>query len=900
MPVDQQQVVAEWAWIAKEPGSHADYGILAASTGPIDVGGFVGAYVAGVPSSSTPGNASVAPPWVTFGPHLDSAGRPLLSVSVQDPWRGQDQARRPIWPRRFFLCRYDELAVARSSYRTLWDAVAPLGLPRRDSQPVPVAIRPQPLSDVVATIDGIGFDQVAAIAAALLDGPVAVTGTAGLRLTDPSAAVDRLAVLDAVAALLPYGFRADLSVSTAVDNTVLHRMRLILAEYANDGQQAIALRGAPVTPRPGLAHDYLTMLLDKARWDGLTTVLTHLRDAAGACSFGRAETALEILDGLNRHRYKIQAAKRAAESLELSTTFFRDEPAQVEQMWCSSEMDEPTRRKLLRPFLEADEPHLPEILHKHWDAVAEEYTVLASHRLDHGDIGGAMRGLAVAGSQPDPSAADRLLRKLVHPPQARAQSWPLSVATRAELLRHRPVPAPGTFGMTGTALRRGPSTGWQGQLVSELLSAEITADPAGGRALAWASWLAGPAVEQDAPGWVSAVGYLLVNTDGDGVRDRVRSLVRQDARWAAIALELARRSGRLPDLLGIPGLADDLVGQAAAAGTRPGQEETRRVLTSAVRVAPGAHDLDPAAAAAVDAARVLLGDEPSGFPGDLTRAELSRYDEGLRRVLGLASVRAAQPPLATRFLGQLVRPGSPRQLPDGTVWLLRAWSEDERLAPVLAGFMAASGVTTVLARDRRFSHDFWRRLTAVQPALRPAEAVSLLRGAIEQAITDPAALRRYVDERYGVPGSKLALAMYRAGESGMPAAQIIEVMRATSVKDLTLTRTISHRELDDVLREYEFLLAWPAPDAQNAPAAAEDRQGSAEDMLHECRALICAGALGANYGAEFWRSLNRRLRDEEAARRRLRLRLRRLSRPFGRGWRHPSAPASAVAPAGKE
>ena len=298
--MDQRQVAAEWAWISKEPGSCEDYGVLAASAGPIDVGSFAGAYVAGLPSSSTPDSAPTAPPWVTFGSHLTGADRQVLSVSVQDPWQGQDQARRPIWPRRFFLLRYDGLAAARASYRTVWDAVAPTGLPHPDRQPIPVAVRPQPLGDVVAAINGIGFDHVAAIAAALLDGPVAVTGTAGLRLEDPSTALNRLAVLDAVAALLPYGFRADLSVSTAVDNTVAHRMRLILAEYANGLQQAASLRGTPVTPRSELARDYLTLLRDKARWDGLNTVVAYLWDATVACSFGRTETALEVLDGLNR------------------------------------------------------------------------------------------------------------------------------------------------------------------------------------------------------------------------------------------------------------------------------------------------------------------------------------------------------------------------------------------------------------------------------------------------------------------------------------------------------------------------------------------------------------------------------------------------------------------------
>ena len=652
-------------------------------------------------------------------------------------------------------------------------------------------------------------------------------------------------------------------------------------------------------PCSELSRDYLTMLLDKERWDGLNMVVGYLRDATGECSFGRAETALEILDGLNRHRHRIRAARDGAESLTLSRAIFRDEPSQVKQVWRSPEMDEQTRTKLLWPLLEADARDLAETLPRHWDVVADEYIALVNHRLDHGDIGGAMCGLAVADSQPDPQASDRLLQKLVSPPRTSGESWPPGIATRAELLRQRPVPAPDTFGLTRAALRSGPSTGWQGQLVRELLSREITADPTAAQALAWASWLSGAAVDGTATDWVAALGYALAKTDDSGGRDGVRSLIQQDAIWAAIALDLAKQSGRLPEVLGIPGLADDLVVLAAAAAKRPGWEAARRMLASAIRAALWEYDLDPAVIAAVDGARLLLGDRPSDFPARVTKRDLSRYDVGLRGVLGLPSVADAQPSLASRFLGELMQVSRSR-LSDGAVWLFQAWSEDERLAPVLAGLAAAPEVAAVLTRDRRLNHDFWGRLAAVQPALRPALAISLLRDAIEQAIVDPAALNRYADERFGVTGSKLALAMYRARQSGMPAAQIMEVMRDTSVDDATLISKISHRELDDVLREFEFLLACPARDAADAPTAAEECRTRAEGTLLEFRELICVGALGAGYGAEFWRSLNRRLRDEEAASRRLRLRLRRLFRPFRRRRVRPSPPRPALVPAREE
>ena len=62
-------------------------------------------------------------------------------------------AGRPIWPRRFFLCRYEDLRAVGASYRTIWEAVAPVQLPCPDGHPLAVAARPQSLSDLVAMID---------------------------------------------------------------------------------------------------------------------------------------------------------------------------------------------------------------------------------------------------------------------------------------------------------------------------------------------------------------------------------------------------------------------------------------------------------------------------------------------------------------------------------------------------------------------------------------------------------------------------------------------------------------------------------------------------------------------------------------------------------------------------
>lgn len=817
--MDQRKVSAEWAWISKEPGSHEDYAILAASTGPAGVQAFARTYVAGVPSSESADNAAAALPWVTFGSHETGADQRLLSVSVQDPWRARDQARRPIWPRRFFLCRYEDVASAGASYQSLWDAIAALELPRPDHGPVRFMVRPQSLSEVLATIDDLGFDQVAAVAAALLDGPVAVTGAIGPRLANAPMPANRLAVIDAVAALLPYGFRAGLSASTAVDNTVAHQIRLILADYASGGQQAAGLTGPPVEPRSDLGGSYLTMLLAKKRRDGLETVVNFLRDATSPCSFDHADEALEILDGLNQGRHRIMAAIEEAESLKLTLDFFEYDPAQVTQAWHSSELDGPIKEKLLRPLLDIDPSYRAEILGRHWGAIADEYGIIVGRRLDAGDLDSAIHAVAVASSQPDAQVADRLLRILVCAPEGSAQAWPRLAAIRAELLRQLPVPVSGTFRLTCDALRLGQLEGWQGQLVRELLSRELAADPATNRVAAWIAWLSWPGSKDSASGWAAGLGMAQGITDVGRQPGGIRYLVQADVSWATLTLTLAERSGRSGEILDIPGLADDLAELAAAATTQSIPSETRRDLASALRTPLWGH-LKPTARAAVDVARLLLGDELPVFPDEMTQLEFSRYEECLRRVLRLPALRDVRFPLSRRL----------------------------------------------------------------EPLLHRALAISMLKRAIEQVIAEPATLPSQVEKQFVVRVSKTALAIYRAWTSGMSAAQILRVMQNTAVNDVTLFEKVTCRAFDDLLIECEFLLNRAAPVAE--PGAA--------DLLSDFRELICAGVLGAGYGAQFRRFLEQRLRAEEAAAKQFRRRLRRLSTSSGR------KPVSVAARDGKE
>ena len=287
------RVTVEWAWISKEPGREIGYGVLAASVGDTDVGRYGGRYVVGTPNSSMDVSLPGAPPWLTFGPFLAAATGPLISVSVIDPRQNRDQAGRPIWPQRFFLMRYNEVAEARASYQGLWNAVRDVRLPALDRLPLLLEPRAQSVDDLVTTVERRGRDRMTSLAAMILEGPVALTESAQLSRDE------RLAVLDAIVALLPYGFRAAISASSAVDNNVRHSVDLVFAEYANiaNNQTLVPLSVAsPVpVPRTAAGRAYRDLLREKILTFGIRAVVEHLWAATEARSLARPEEARAIL-----------------------------------------------------------------------------------------------------------------------------------------------------------------------------------------------------------------------------------------------------------------------------------------------------------------------------------------------------------------------------------------------------------------------------------------------------------------------------------------------------------------------------------------------------------------------------------------------------------------------------
>ena len=145
----------------------------------------------------------------------------------------------------------------------------------------------------------------------LLAGPVTVTGP------DMPKVAERVQFLDAVAALLPYGYRASLNAASWSDTGAGARFRIVFANRARDEASRLAW-GAPArVPAEGPARSYLEYLrritaqptVDPAE---LARLIGHLsretspgkfeqpeRAVASLTGFFRAATVLEALDAGN-------------------------------------------------------------------------------------------------------------------------------------------------------------------------------------------------------------------------------------------------------------------------------------------------------------------------------------------------------------------------------------------------------------------------------------------------------------------------------------------------------------------------------------------------------------------------------------------------------------------------
>lgn len=290
---EQVAVSAGWALWAKHPGSNRDYSVLASSREPLTDQEF-----AGVLSHFAPGNPTSerglpgSLPWVTISQvRVEQQG--YLGITIQKDAEQVDDTGRPIIRTSYFCIPHAQLAATPVSYAGLYQVLKDVRLPPERDGLIHLSIpRLDPEAIAAGIIGTYGEQAVAAAAALLLSGSVNIVGSEG------SAVEQRLEDLDAVAAMLPNGYRTDLTAATWSDSAARHHIRLAFAARARDDVGVVQWRSAPAGLSGRDPGDSYLSLLRQVRQrrpgqSGLAQLLTFLADDAVAHTFDQPQYAIE-------------------------------------------------------------------------------------------------------------------------------------------------------------------------------------------------------------------------------------------------------------------------------------------------------------------------------------------------------------------------------------------------------------------------------------------------------------------------------------------------------------------------------------------------------------------------------------------------------------------------------
>jgi hypothetical protein len=284
-----------WAVRSKRPGQHEGYRILADDSGGSrreEYAQRLGQLVTGNPSTA-PAGAPNALPWVAISPLGYAATAERLAVATLE-WPAEqirDASGRLTALSRYFDVGFADLAAAGTTYSGLYTALDALGVPQ--TADLSIALTGVDLAEIAGHIDQLGFSEIVLAAAALLEGPVVLTGE-----SIPTSVGMRIRYLDAVAALLPFGLRADLAVGTWSPNRGAQPLRLFFSDYVAPGQRGVQIgRSGALTFTGQVAVDYADRLSRLRSAMGTAGLIAELWRERQPCRF---DTPSGVLDSLGR------------------------------------------------------------------------------------------------------------------------------------------------------------------------------------------------------------------------------------------------------------------------------------------------------------------------------------------------------------------------------------------------------------------------------------------------------------------------------------------------------------------------------------------------------------------------------------------------------------------------
>lgn len=321
-------VTATWAISSKRPGNPQGYETTSAPEDAKTAGRLVVlAESMGTPRGLRFGSSDELP-WVTFAGGGSSAA-PMLAVATIAWSHERDGTRQPITPARAVWLPWPEVARRRLTYSALLEGFGQLRWPEVDAGPesaagheTQVCVPPPDTCRVVDEISRWSFGFIARIAALLADGRrVAIV----LRPDEVVPLTERLWLLDAVLALLPFGARNCLTVATWASYQAGQAAALTFSDGVQSDQVGVSLSGFREPVRCGeRGEDYLREL-EAIRDQGfdVAAIVDHL--AARTEPLRRvADFSIEVLSDIRFASVVYEEVKRSAGSVERVGRALRD------------------------------------------------------------------------------------------------------------------------------------------------------------------------------------------------------------------------------------------------------------------------------------------------------------------------------------------------------------------------------------------------------------------------------------------------------------------------------------------------------------------------------------------------------------------------------------------------
>lgn len=219
---DRIEIVPEWALWGKEP-SGLSYRVLRCSDGHLNDAGFTRI----MQRYSTGTHTDL--PQVTLS-WARAEGELYIGMAVQRRTDDRDHTGRKIVMTRYCALPYSRLPEP-VSYEAIYHALSDWRPPAEGAAAAPLHLPPL-YPDAIAPQ---ATEHAMGVAALLLTGtPVHIVPSGEV----PSY-LERLRFLDAVAALLPYGMRTELSAATWVSSTSQSRIRLAFTSHADKDAHAV-------------------------------------------------------------------------------------------------------------------------------------------------------------------------------------------------------------------------------------------------------------------------------------------------------------------------------------------------------------------------------------------------------------------------------------------------------------------------------------------------------------------------------------------------------------------------------------------------------------------------------------------------------------------------------------